>query len=155
MKLPYFEVSAFTQRPFAGNPAGVCVLEEWLPDVLLQSIAAQNNLAETAFLVARAGVYELRWFTPTNKVDLCGHATLASAHVLFRHRGTKEGTLRFHSPRTGELSVARDGDRLGLEEWSVAERIGSSAQRSARSRGSCIRRVITSRSIEARRKSWR
>ncbi len=68
MKLPFFEVAAFTQRPFAGNPAGVCMLEEWLPDALLQSIATQNNLAETAFVVARDGFYELRWMTPTNEV---------------------------------------------------------------------------------------
>lgn len=91
------------------------MLAEWLLDALLQSIATENNLAETAFLVERDGFYELRWFTPTVEVDLCGHATLASAHVLFRHLGVKSEKLRFHSPRSGELGVERDGDRLVLD----------------------------------------
>ncbi len=95
MKLPYFEVSAFTQRPFAGNPAGVCVLEEWLPDVLLQSIAAQNNLAETAFLVARAGVYELRWFTPTNEVDCAGTRRSPPRMCYFAIAGRRKGRCGF------------------------------------------------------------
>ncbi len=115
MKLPYFEVAAFTSRPFAGNPAGVCLLEKWLPDALLQSIAAENNLAETAFIVPRDGEYELRWFTPTNEVDLCGHATLASAHVLFRHRGLNDPSVQFHSPRSGALGVTLEGERLVLD----------------------------------------
>jgi len=115
MKLPYFEVAAFAARPFAGNPAGVCVLEEWLPDALLQSIATENNLAETAFILARDGFHELRWFTPTVEMDLCGHATIASAHVLFRHLGAPGASLRFQSPQAGELGVARDGDRLVLD----------------------------------------
>lgn len=115
MKIPYFEVAAFASRPFAGNPAGVCLLDRWLPDALLQSIATENNLAETAFLVARDGLHELRWFTPTNEIDLCGHATLASAHVLFRHRGAKGAALLFHSPRAGELGVVPEGDRLVLD----------------------------------------
>lgn len=115
MKLPYFEVAAFSSRPFAGNPAGVCLLEQWLPDSLLQSIATENNLAETAFVLPRDQVYELRWFTPTNEVNLCGHATLAAGHVLFRHRAFKEEVIRFHSPRTGPLGVVREGDRLVLD----------------------------------------
>src|ERR1700712_1579561 len=115
MKLPYFEVAAFSARFFAGNPAGVCVLKEWLPDALLQSIATENNLAETAFLVARDGLHELRWFTPAVEVDLCGHATLASAHVLFHHLGAKGDRLKFQSPRAGELGVGREGDRLVLD----------------------------------------
>ena len=114
MKLPYFEVAAFSQRLFAGNPAGVCLLPSWLPDALLQSIATENNLAETAFLVPRGDVHELRWFTPTMEMDLCGHATLASAHVLFRHVGVDGEKLRFQSPQSGELGVARDGERLVL-----------------------------------------
>ncbi len=115
MKLPYFEVAAFTARPFAGNPAGVCVLEEWLPDPLLQSIATENNLAETAFIVARDGFHEIRWFTPTVEMDLCGHATIGSAHVLFRHLGARGASLVFHSPQAGKLGVARDGERLVLD----------------------------------------
>jgi PhzF family phenazine biosynthesis protein len=115
MKLPYFEVAAFTQRPFAGNPAGVCLLEKWLPDALLQSIATENNLAETAFVVPSGDVCELRWFTPTVEMDLCGHATLGSAHILFRHQGVEAEKLRFQSPRSGELGVERDGDRFVLD----------------------------------------
>lgn len=115
MKLPYFEIAAFTRKPFGGNPAGVCLLERWLPEPLLQSIAAENNLAETAFVVPRNGAYELRWFTPVAEIDLCGHATLGSGHVLVNHRGVRDETLRFHSPHAGELGVTRDGDRLVLD----------------------------------------
>jgi PhzF family phenazine biosynthesis protein len=115
MKIPYFEVAAFTARPFGGNPAGICVFERWLPDALLQSIAAENNLAETAFIVARDGFHEIRWFTPTVEMDLCGHATVGSAHVLFRHLGAQGVSLRFESPISGELGVAREDDRLTLD----------------------------------------
>ena len=115
MKLPYYEVAAFTQRPFNGNPAGVCLLKEWVSDELLQAIATQNNLAETAFVVPRDGQYELRWFAPVAEIDLCGHATLASGHVLVRHRGVEDGAIRFHSVRSGPLGVARDNDRLALD----------------------------------------
>ena len=115
MVIPYYEVAAFTKRPFAGNPAGVCLLEgEWLPDALMQSIAAENNLAETAFIIDRGDYLDVRWMTPTVEIDLCGHATLASAHVLFNHLGRKGDTIRFQS-RSGELRVARDGDRLVLD----------------------------------------
>lgn len=115
MKLPYFEVAAFSARPFAGNPAGVCLLEQWLPDALLQAIAAENNLAETAFLVPRDGFHELRWFTPAVEVELCGHATLASAHVLFRHRGLGGDRIRFQTREAGELGVQREEERLVLD----------------------------------------
>jgi PhzF family phenazine biosynthesis protein len=115
MIIPYFEVSAFTKQPFAGNPAGVCFLEgEWLPDALMQSIAAENNLAETAFIIERGDYFDLRWMTPTVEVDLCGHATLASAHVLFNHRGRKGDAIKFQS-RSGELRVARKEGRLVLD----------------------------------------
>lgn len=115
MKIPYFEVAAFTPRPFAGNPAGVCVLHDWLSDETLQAIAAENNLSETAFIIVRDGFHELRWHTPAVEVNLCGHATLASAHVIFRHLGSKGETLLFHSPRSGELRVTRAEDRLILD----------------------------------------
>lgn len=82
MRIPYYHVDAFTDGVFGGNPAGVCLLESWLPDSVLQSIATENNLSETAFLVFRPDHFELRWFTPKVEVDLCGHATLAAAHVL-------------------------------------------------------------------------
>ncbi len=112
--IPYFEVFAFTQRMFAGNPAAVCLLEEWLPNDQLQAIAAQNDLPETAFLLARHDHYELRWMTPTIEVELCGHATLASAHVLFHHLGDTGETICFRT-QSGELQVERNGDRLVLD----------------------------------------
>jgi len=84
MTIPYYQVDAFTSTVFCGNPAGVCILEDWLEDEILQSIAAENNLSETAFTVSRETHHEIRWFTPKIEVDLCGHATLASGHVLFR-----------------------------------------------------------------------
>ena len=115
MIIPYYEVLAFTKRHFAGNPAGVCVLEsEWLPDALMQSIAAENNLAETAFIIDRGNYFDLRWMTPTVEVDLCGHATLASAHVLFHHRNRKGDAIRFQS-KSGELRVDRKDGRLILD----------------------------------------
>lgn len=83
MKIPIFQIDAFAEAPFQGNPAAVCPLDNWLPDNVLQSIAQENNLAETAFYIPRGDHYELRWFTPTKEVDLCGHATLAAAHVVF------------------------------------------------------------------------
>jgi len=82
-EIPIYQIDAFTSRVFAGNPAAVCPLETWLPDDVLQGIAAENNLAETAYLIVRDdGDYDLRWFTPAVEVDLCGHATLASAYVI-------------------------------------------------------------------------
>jgi PhzF family phenazine biosynthesis protein len=114
MKLPYYEVSAFTTNPFGGNPAGVCVLDAWLPDATLLGIAVNNNLAETAFTVSRGTDFELRWFTPTVEMDLCGHATLAAASVLFNERGLPGSEVRFHS-RSGILTVARSGDLLTLD----------------------------------------
>lgn len=114
MKLPYYEVSAFTTNPFGGNPAGVCPLDAWLPDSILQGIAANNNLAETAFTVSRAGGFDLRWFTPTVEMDLCGHATLAAASVLYHERGQHGDEVRFHS-RSGVLEVTRRHDLLTLD----------------------------------------
>ena len=114
MVIPYFEVAAFTKRHFAGNPAGVCFLSEWLPDAQMQAIAAENNLAETAFVIERNGSFDVRWMTPTVEVDLCGHATLASAHVIFHHLGRTGDRVRFQS-RSGELTVARVEDRLVLD----------------------------------------
>jgi PhzF family phenazine biosynthesis protein len=114
MKIPYFEIAAFTSRPFGGNPAGVCLLEEWLPDARLQAIAAENNLAETAFVIPRGEHFDLRWMTPVVEVDLCGHATLAAAHVLFHHRGYDASIIRFQT-KGGQLTVQRDGKRLVLD----------------------------------------
>jgi PhzF family phenazine biosynthesis protein len=114
MTIPYYEAAAFTSKPFGGNPAGVCLLPAWLPDTTLQNIAAENNLSETAFLVRRGDDYDLRWFTPETEVDLCGHATLASAFVVFTEAGFRGGTVRFHS-QSGLLSVTRAGEVLELD----------------------------------------
>jgi PhzF family phenazine biosynthesis protein len=112
--IPYFEVDAFASQLFRGNPAGVCPLGKWQDDKLMQDIAAENNLSETAFFVLRGGDYELRWFTPTIEVDLCGHATLASAFVIFSQMGFVGDMIRFHT-KSGVLTVARDGDVLTLD----------------------------------------
>ncbi|TGE18351.1 PhzF family phenazine biosynthesis protein [Hymenobacter elongatus] len=110
MLLPLYQIDAFTDRIFAGNPAAVCPLTAWLPAETMQAIAAENNLAETAFFVARDGNdYDIRWFTPTAEIDLCGHATLASAHVLFRHLNFKGEELTFHS-KSGPLRVRHAAD---------------------------------------------
>src|SRR4051812_6110119 len=111
MELPIFQIDAFTSRVFGGNPAAVVPLTEWLPPALMQAIAAENNLAETAFCVHRGDHYELRWFTPTVEVDLCGHATLAAAHLLFSRYEPQAQRLRF-TTQSGWLEVTRAGDRL-------------------------------------------
>ena len=116
--IPYYHVDAFAQTPFTGNPAGVCPLAAPLPAELMQRIAAENNLAETAFIVPRPGAaaeYDIRWFTPTVEIDLCGHATLASAHVLFNHLHLVGPAITFHS-QSGPLRVSREADgRLVLD----------------------------------------
>ncbi len=114
MKLPLYQVDAFTSRTFRGNPAAVVLLDEWLPDGVLAAIAAENNLAETAFVVTRGDVMPLRWFTPTVEVDLCGHATLAAAHVLFRYSIPSAKSVTF-STRSGNLVVERDGELLSMD----------------------------------------
>lgn len=113
--LKIYQVDAFTDRLFSGNPAAVCLLHDWINDELMQSIAAENNLAETAFIVPKGTAIEIRWFTPSTEVDLCGHATLASAHVLFNCLGYKESVLTFFSPRSGALKVSRQEDYLYLD----------------------------------------
>ena len=115
MTIPYYEVLAFTDRVFAGNPAGICVLKEWLSDELLQKIAAENNLAETAYLIDCGASCDIRWMTPTVEMDLCGHATLGSAHVLFQHLGRTGDSITFQSRSAGELKVERIGERLVLD----------------------------------------
>lgn len=114
MKHPIYQVDAFTDRPFAGNPAGVMPLKTWLPDQSLQLIAAEMNLAETAFFVPNKDGYHLRWFTPTVEVKLCGHATLASAFVLNRLIDSSITAMRFDS-LSGPLPVRVDGDRFELD----------------------------------------
>lgn len=114
MSIPYYHVDAFTGKLFSGNPAGVCLLTDWLPDAVLQMIAAENNLAETAFLVQRDSYFDLRWFAPTLEMDLCGHATLAPAHVIFQHLGYRNPAVRFQT-RSGLLTVTRNDDLLTLD----------------------------------------
>jgi PhzF family phenazine biosynthesis protein len=114
MELPIYQVDAFASKVFAGNPAAVCPLNNWLPDATLQSIALENNLSETAFFVPTNGRYHLRWFTPACEVDLCGHATLASAYVLFQEMGESSPAIRFDT-KSGELVVTRRGERLTLD----------------------------------------
>jgi PhzF family phenazine biosynthesis protein len=109
-----YQVDAFTEKLFSGNPAAVCPLHQWPGDDLMQQIAMENNLAETAFYVRIGDQYEIRWFTPTVEVDLCGHATLAAAYVLFHHEGHTTNTIHFHSHRSGPLSVTQQGDFLTL-----------------------------------------
>lgn len=114
MRLEFHQVDAFTQQPFSGNPAMVYRLDSWLPDALMQKIAAEHNLAETAFVVNEGARWRIRWFTPTTEVPLCGHATLASAHVLFEVYGESAQTLAFDS-QSGVLRVAREQGRLVLD----------------------------------------
>ncbi len=106
MKLPMYQIDAFADRVFSGNPAAIVPLDAWLPDATLQAIAEENNLAETAYFVPEADGYRLRWFTPAVEVDLCGHATLASAFVLYEYLGYAQPEIRFHT-RSGVLRVEK------------------------------------------------
>lgn len=114
MKQKIYQIDAFTDKVFSGNPAAVCPLDKWLSDDLLQKIAMENNLAETAFYVKQDNVYQIRWFTPKVEVDLCGHATLAAAFVLFNHENHTGNQINFFSHRSGQLAVSKQGDYLTL-----------------------------------------
>jgi PhzF family phenazine biosynthesis protein len=114
MKITQYQVDAFASEVFAGNPAAVCPLQGWLADSLMQAIAGENNLSDTAFFVPSARGFHLRWFTPLQEVDLCGHATLATAHVLFEHLGYDKGAVTF-ATRSGELVVERRDGRLAMD----------------------------------------
>ena len=107
MKLPLYQVDAFSNQLFKGNPAAVCPIAAWLPDRTMQAIAAENNLAETAFFIPDANGYSLRWFTPAVEVDLCGHATLAAAHILFEQLAFEEETIHFQT-KSGLLKVKKE-----------------------------------------------
>jgi len=111
MNIKLYFVDAFTDKLFGGNTAGVCPLKEWLPDEKMQSIAMENNLSETAFFVKEGSKFGIRWFTPTIEVDLCGHATLASAHVIYNHLDFKDDRILFDS-KSGELIVRKEDDML-------------------------------------------
>ncbi len=115
MDIPYYHIDAFTGAVFSGNPAGVCLLGEWLADEVLQAIAAENRLSEIAFLVGEGTLCELRWFTPEAEVDLCGHATLAAAFVLHEHTGLGSDEIISFKTLSGTLQVRRDGDLFSLD----------------------------------------
>jgi PhzF family phenazine biosynthesis protein len=115
MRIPLYQIDAFADGPFTGNPAAVCPLNAWLPEDVMQAIAAENNLSETAFFVPEGEGYRLRWFTPTTEVDLCGHATLASGFVVFRWLRPERSRITFQTEQAGQLTVARDGDLLALD----------------------------------------
>jgi PhzF family phenazine biosynthesis protein len=115
MRLPLYQVDAFTSEVFYGNPAAVCLLDRWIDDSILQAVAAENNLSETAFLVRNAEGFDLRWFTPVTEVALCGHGTLASAFVLFTCRKWPEENIRFRTRKSGELVVTRRNDLLEMD----------------------------------------
>src|SRR5437879_11637547 len=112
MRLPLYQIDAFAEGPFTGNPAAVCPLEEWLPDAVMQAIAAENNLSETAFFVPEGEGYRLRWFTPTTEGDLCGHATLAAGVVVVGWLGPGRGRGSFLAQQAGHLTVAGRGGLL-------------------------------------------
>lgn len=114
MELTLYQIDAFAEKAFEGNPAAICPLNEWLSDELMQSIATENNLSETAFFVKNDIGYHIRWFTPEHEVDLCGHATLASAYVIFNILGYKENQITFES-RSGLLTVNRNKDSFEMD----------------------------------------
>jgi len=115
MKLPIYQVDAFTTQLFGGNPAAIVPLKEWLPAPEMQKIAAENNLAETAFFITQAEHFELRWFTPEFEIDLCGHATLATAHILFTELGYQKDTIHFHTLKAGTLTVTSQNNLYTLD----------------------------------------
>ena len=114
MRLPYYQIDAFAERTFTGNPAGVCPLDTWLDDTALQAIAEENNLPETAFILGGDGAYELRWFTPAVEVELCGHATLASAYTVFEYLDPGLAQVVFTTRYSGELTVVRENGHLEM-----------------------------------------
>jgi PhzF family phenazine biosynthesis protein len=151
--LRYFHVDAFAEAPFTGNPAGVCPLATPLPAPLMQQLAAENNLAETAFIMPRAGLpaeYDIRWFTPAVEIDLCGHATLASAHVLFAHLGLAGTEVTFHS-QSGPLRVTRESSgRLTLDfPARPPQRLAAPPATLAAALGAAPRAVLAARDLVA------
>jgi len=114
MKIPIYQIDAFSNRVFAGNPAAVCPIEEWLEDSVLQAIAQENNLSETAFFVPQENGYHIRWFTPVAEVDLCGHATLATAFVIFNYLDRSSSQITFRS-RSGKLTVVQENELISMD----------------------------------------
>lgn len=120
MRLDIYQIDAFTNKVFGGNPAAVCLLDKWLPDSTLQRIAQENNLSETAFFVPKGGKLSLRWFTPVSEVDLCGHATLATAYVIFNHTDYMQQEITF-STKSGNLTVkkTKHGITMDFPSWDI------------------------------------
>jgi len=127
MKISIFQVDAFTSELFCGNSAAVCPLESWIDDKILQSIASENNLSETAFFVRKNDGYRIRWFTPTCEVDLCGHATLASAYIIFNEIDRAVSNIKFFS-NSGKLSVIKDSDLISLDFPSLPPKISQNPE---------------------------
>ena len=115
MKIPIYQADACTSSLFGGNPAAICPLNKWLPDETMQKIASENNLAETAFFVPDGDGFKLRWFTPELEIDLCGHATLASAHIIFTELGYTKESIHFETLKAGTLTVSRAGDKYTMD----------------------------------------
>ncbi len=148
MELPIYQVDAFASRVFAGNPAAVVPLDKWLDDATLQGIALENNLSETAFLVREEGGWRIRWFTPACEVDLCGHATLASGHVVFAHLEPTRSEVTFSS-RSGPLTVTREGERLRLDFPSRPPEPFDAPRELAEALGRAPREVLRARDVLA------
>jgi PhzF family phenazine biosynthesis protein len=145
MKIPIFQVDAFASKGFRGNPAAVCLLEEWLNEDLMQAIANENNLSETAFIVHKRDGFEIRWFTPTTEVALCGHATLASAFVVFHHTSWKKDKIRFYTRKKGELVVSRTGNRrLTMDFPSQPATVITPQKELSDALGVCVKEVLRS-----------
>jgi predicted PhzF superfamily epimerase YddE/YHI9 len=115
MKIPIYQVNAFSSKVFCGNPAAVCLLDTWIDDTLLQSIATEYNVSETAFIVQTGDSFDIRWFTPTTEVTLCGHGTLASSFVMFECRKWANDTIKFRTRKSGELLVMKKGDLVEMD----------------------------------------
>jgi PhzF family phenazine biosynthesis protein len=115
MTIPIYQADAFTDQLFGGNPAAICPLTEWLPDDVMQQIAKENNLADTAFFVKTTNGFLLRWFTPEYEIDLCGHATLASAHILFKELAYSGDAIHFETLKAGTLTVKKDSDKYTMD----------------------------------------
>jgi PhzF family phenazine biosynthesis protein len=144
MELSIFQVDAFSSKVFGGNPAAICPLEKWLPDATLQSVASENNLSETAYFVPTGDRYHLRWFTPAAEMDLCGHATLASAYVLFHELQYSNESVYFDT-KSGELVVKREGDLLVMDFPSRPPKPVNADARLAAAMGGNPKEILASR----------
>jgi PhzF family phenazine biosynthesis protein len=144
MNIPIYQVDAFTSKVFSGNPAAVCILDKWIDDEILQAIAAENNLSETAYLVENENGFDLRWFTPVTEVALCGHATLASAFVQFFYRDWSGEQIIFQTRRSGKLAVTRKGQVLEMDFPARPARVRKHSDELSRALGAAPEKVYDS-----------